>query len=132
MSKSVNDWVKECHAHAKAKGWWDGKERSPLEIFMLCVSELAEATEEVRTGKPAIYQLQTETIGTNNEQFMVIPGEDEWNDSLKPEGELIEIVDCLIRIFDYAGKRGWDLEKALEMKAAYNQKRPYRHGNKLY
>jgi hypothetical protein len=31
----------------------------------------------------------------------------------------------------YMIHRGWDIEAALEAKMAYNEKRPYRHGNKL-
>ena len=45
-----NHWIKECHELAKSKGWWDGEERSDLEILALMHSEIAEATECVRKG----------------------------------------------------------------------------------
>jgi NTP pyrophosphatase (non-canonical NTP hydrolase) len=42
-----------------------------------------------------------------------------------------ELADCCIRIFDYCGARGIDLEKALLKKVEYNKTRPYRHGKKF-
>jgi len=42
-----------------------------------------------------------------------------------------ELADCCIRIFDYCGARGIDLEKALLKKIEYNKTRPWRHGKKF-
>ncbi len=42
-----------------------------------------------------------------------------------------ELADCCIRIFDYCGARGIDLEKTLLEKIEYNKTRPYRHGKKF-
>lgn len=42
-----------------------------------------------------------------------------------------ELADCCIRIFDYCGARGIDLEAALSKKIEYNKTRPYRHGKKF-
>ena len=42
-----------------------------------------------------------------------------------------ELADCCIRIFDYCGARGIDLEEALIKKIDYNKTRPYRHGKKF-
>jgi len=42
-----------------------------------------------------------------------------------------ELADALIRVFDLCGERGWNLERALTDKMAYNKTRPYRHGGKL-
>ncbi len=42
-----------------------------------------------------------------------------------------EFADCCIRIFDYCGARGIDLEAALKKKAEKNKARPYRHGKKF-
>ncbi|OGX19871.1 MAG: hypothetical protein A3K83_04010 [Omnitrophica WOR_2 bacterium RBG_13_44_8b] len=42
-----------------------------------------------------------------------------------------ELADCCIRIFDYCGARGIDLEKSLLKKIDYNKTRPYRHGKKF-
>lgn len=43
-----------------------------------------------------------------------------------------ELADCCIRIFDFCGARGIDLEEALSKKMTKNKDRPYRHGNKKY
>ncbi len=42
-----------------------------------------------------------------------------------------ELADCCIRIFDYCGAKGIDLEAALLRKAEKNKFRPYRHGKKF-
>ena len=42
----------------------------------------------------------------------------------------MELCDCIIRILDYLGKEGIDVEAVLEEKHAYNKTRPYRHGGK--
>jgi len=49
----------------------------------------------------------------------------------KKEDIAEELADCCIRIFDYCGARGIDLEEALAKKIEYNKTRPYRHGKKF-
>ena len=50
----LNRLAGEIHENAVAHGWWEQEPELP-EILMLCVSELAEALEEYREGKPKIY-----------------------------------------------------------------------------
>jgi hypothetical protein len=110
MSKSLNDLASDIHIENCQKGFYD-EERQPLEFHMLIVSEIAEATEEVRRGAP-----------------------DKWNrddPNGKPEGEAVEMADALIRILDYMAYRGWDIDAIVEEKLAYNRTRPYKHGKKL-
>lgn len=127
---NINDWVNKIHKCAVDRGWWE-KPRTPLEIHMLCVSELAEATEEVRNNKPALYidlsSQSKEDFGIFSSDF---PQFKEYAGKYKIEGEQAELADCVIRIFDYFGKQGWDLEEVIRMKHEYNLTRPYRHGNK--
>lgn len=42
-----------------------------------------------------------------------------------------ELADCCIRIFDYCGARGIDLESVLLKKIEFNKTRPYKHGKKF-
>lgn len=44
--------------------------------------------------------------------------------------QLEELADVVIRIADFCGKKKWDLTSMLEMKLAFNRKRPFRHGGK--
>jgi len=127
---TVNELVKLVHANAVDKGFWDEHKvhrdgpisdypstytirlnpAEKLSKHMLMVSEIAEASESVRKGEKPFY------LDINT---------DKW------EGEAVEIADCVIRAFDYAGAMGWDLEKIILAKHEYNTTRPYKHGKKL-
>ena len=48
----------------------------------------------------------------------------------KPEGIAVEMMDCVIRIFDWLGKEGVDAELVLKMKHDYNKGRAYKHGKR--
>ena len=84
-TRTISEWVKEVHQTAIEKGWFE-EERQRLELHMLMLTEISEATEEIRNHKPSFYI-----------------------ENGKPEGEAIELVDGLLRIFDYAGYKKIDL-----------------------
>lgn len=104
----INDFMQEVHENAVAHGWWD-EERTFGDIIALCHSELSEALEEYRKG----YEV-----------------DEMYYKGFKPEGVSLELADCIIRILDYCGHEGIDIENAIKIKHKYNKTRPFRHGNK--
>jgi NTP pyrophosphatase (non-canonical NTP hydrolase) len=102
MAMNLNDYAAECH-EANMKWWQDpatGKaiRRNKGELMMLIVSEIAEAMEGERKNLM----------------------DDKLPHRLMAE---VELVDALIRIFDYAGAHEYDLQGAYEEKMAFNAKR---------
>ena len=108
---AISSLASDVHVNAVEHGWWD-EERSFGDIISLCHSELSEALEEHRNGRK--------------------PTEIYYNavKADKPEGIPVELADCIIRILDYCGREGIDIDYALNLKHEYNKTRPYRHGGK--
>lgn len=108
---NLNDYGRECHS-ANQKWWHDihtGERltRNKGELLMLIVSEVAEAMEGERKNL--------------------------MDDKLphRPMAE-VELVDAMIRIFDYAGAFGYDLEGAYVDKMQFNATRAdHQHANRL-
>lgn len=91
------------HSHKANMKWWERADGTSIErdkgnLLMLMVSELAECMEGER--------------------------KDLMDDKL-PHRKMaeVELADCLIRIFDYAGAYGYDLEGAYREKTEYNAHR---------
>lgn len=93
--------------------------------LMLIVSEVAEALEEFRSGRPLDLIYYEDEHGARREYSDGTP------DAKKPEGFAVELADVLIRIFDATGKYRLPLERALRIKLAYNRTRKHRHGGKV-
>lgn len=98
----LNELSKRCH-EANTKWWQDpatGRAitRNKGELLMLMVSEIAEAMEGERKDLP---------------------------DDKLPHRRMaeVELADVLIRLFDYCGAYGYDLDGAFEEKMAYNKNR---------
>lgn len=126
-STMLNDLAKEIHENAKAHGWYDDK-RSFGEIVALCHSELSEALEEYRSGKPMAYYYPETPCKCNLNVYAT--DLDKWHGE-KLEGIATEMIDCLIRILDWCGSEGIDVDKLVRLKHEYNKSRPYKHGGKV-
>ena len=96
MKKPVQDWALEIYQTAKAHGWHDGEERGASAYACLFASELSEALEEYRAGRPMVYGDYFEE-DRRVEDMAAIRAL-----GLKPEGIAVELIDCVIRILDWA------------------------------
>ena len=119
MKKSPEIWVQEIHQNAVAHGWWI-EERDFGEICALIHSELSEALEEYRNGRPLIYYHcgagahicdPQACAEINRDPIYAEEPCDRRND--KPEGIAVELADVVIRIFDHFGfvdyVPGWNI-----------------------
>lgn len=123
----------------EAKGFWD-RERPLTETTMLIITELAEAVEEDRAGRDAVWyshDVDGETVEWYEDEVavdahgLVRPDDNPSKGPFKPEGIDIELIDALIRLLDLLGSRGADVDELLQQKLAYNKTRGVRH-NKAY
>ena len=99
---NLNQYAKDCH-QAAIKWWQDPATGEPIErnkgeLLCLIHSEISEAMEGERKN---------------------------LMDDKLPHRRMaeVELVDALIRIFDYAGAFGYDLQGAYDDKLAYNATR---------
>lgn len=104
---NYNELAKEIHENAVNHGWWE-EERSYGEIVALISSELSEALEEARDGKPNVYCKHFDSQNWCNScmEFRNIC----CYSNEKPEGVAVELADAMIRILDYLGKMGHDID----------------------
>lgn len=131
----LNELAKEIHQNAVEHGWWD-EPRTFEEIVALCHSELSEALEEYRAGMSMVYK---NCMACDGDTPCYGEGCGDYDDgkceidclSQKPEGIAVEMADCIIRILDWAGKEGLDIDAIIREKMEYNKTRPYRHGGKV-
>lgn len=108
-----NYYAENVYQNAKEKGFWEGIDLTCLHTLgnkiMLMVGELAEAHETIRKrGKGAVCEKPID-IAAIEEEF----------------------ADAIIRIMDTAHAYGFDVGKAIVLKAKYNSSRPYMHGKKF-
>lgn len=132
--KTITEIAKEIHDNAKAHGWWD-EPRTRDEIHSLIHSEWSEALEEYRAGRPMIWhhceagaQAHEPSICENNTECFTktatASGQVCADMNPKPEGIAVELIDGVIRILDYYGKMGSDIEE-IEIYPVKDTKLPF-------
>jgi len=122
MGKTINEWASDVYNLACEKGWHSDRDL-PLakdrlgSFFMNLHCEISEAWEAFRDGK---------LMGPCDKADAMIAA------GLHPLNCLEEeLADVVIRVFDMAKAFNIDIERAIEIKHAYNKTRSYRHGGKL-
>lgn len=91
-------------------------------------SEVTEALEELRSGmdpRKTVYRIGHASF---SEQVFAPDG----RPLRKPEGVPSEMADIVIRVLDYCGSRGIDLEALVLEKLEYNATRRKMHGGKSF
>lgn len=104
---NINELQQIVHQNAVDKGFWD-HEVNGGEKIALMHSELSEALEELRSGYAA------------DERY--------YSDGGKPEGVPSELADVIIRVLDFMGYYGVDMEDVIDEKMQYNATRASKHG----
>ena len=107
--RPLNELALEAHKIAVDHGWWDNPPTFG-DVVALCHSELSEALQSYR----------------NNEPMEFYDVKDDGSTTL--EGYGVELVDTMIRILDFCGAVGLDVDAIMSEKMEYNRSRPYRHG----
>lgn len=123
---SLNELAQRIHKICVDHGFYEA-ERNMGEMLMLATSELAEALEEHRSGKPNLYYGEAILSKDAEEDSMgnyTIPG----SFIKKPEGLAVELADCIIRCLDTMHSLGVNIDEIVEQKITYNDSRPYKHG----
>ena len=129
---NLNEWAREIHDNAVAHGFWEPKMEFNTAL-MLIVGEIAEAMEEHRAGRPMEYRkclITGDVCEKPHNKYSACEGCGCERMPRKPEGIAVEMIDALIRILDWCGSEGLDVERLVREKHEYNKSRPYKHGKR--
>jgi NTP pyrophosphatase (non-canonical NTP hydrolase) len=129
LPQTIRSWQDAVDEYAHSKGWRTG-EQNIGDLLLMITTEVAEAFEEHREGHDpteTYYKPETHT-GWGGSSWPATPPTPEK--PTKPEGIPSEMADIVIRVLDFCGWAGIDLQAIMAEKHTYNLTRPYRHGGK--
>lgn len=108
---NLNEMAKEIHENAVAHGFYNPPPTFGNRIALMH-SELSEALEEYRDGKPNVYFMKQDRMSAAYGDYDTDICTDMavWKGE-KPEGIATELADCVIRILDYSDSAGHDLNQ---------------------
>lgn len=101
----LSDVIENCNLIAEEHGFWDSENQG--EKIALMHSELSEALESIRHGHPSDVHCPDFT------------------------NTVVELADCVIRIFDFCEHFNMPIGAAILAKMKYNESRPYKHGKQF-
>lgn len=139
--RGMSSMAERIHNISTSKGFKEPDLDNLPEKLMLSVSELAEAMEEHRSGKPLVYFEHDSGCDSLHSQYQTLEGDPAPCSCVrKPEGILVEIADSIIRnlhmmhslIEKYGETEIYDLGLSVfdivNLKVDYNEGRPAMHG----
>lgn len=120
-----NEFAKEVHQMAVEHGWRE-KRPSFADMVVMFHSELSEAVEEYRKGRPNLYH---ECMCKKSGSPCVLDlggdlcGEADADPCSmaveKPQGVAVELADCILRILDTLAEAGVDIDSEIGYCPAY-------------
>lgn len=138
METNLNKLAESIHAANKAKGFWD-EPRTNIECLALAAGECHEAIEADRKGR---YFAETKedngdllnskitnslkiSLENNSDEYFALGFNHQVKDTMEDE-----IADAIIRLLDFCGARGIDIDWHIKNKLRYNATREHKHGKK--
>jgi len=136
----INELVKEVHKGLKEKGFADGS-RTIVEQLALINCEVAEAVEEIRSGKAPneTYYSCKESSSYMGEIIetkiynSIFKGDAPTKNLIcnKIEGVPSELADIILRVCGMCGEFNIDIETIIKEKMEYNKTRVFKHGKTM-
>lgn len=102
---NLNTFMANVHQNAKEHGWWDDP-RTDATIRSLFHCELSEAMESYRRHEAMLWHNCPADHKPCEDQPVhdaALPCADCRPENRKPEGVAVELIDFVIRVFDYLG-----------------------------